>query len=155
MSSRGTEVDLKCIKAAEIDEQWSFVGKKNRPRWLWHAIDHRNGKVLAYVLGRRQDRTFLRLKKLLKPFNIQRYYTDHYGSYTRHIELKKHFPGKRNTQKIEQKHIKFRTRIKRLTRKTICFSKSTIMHDTVIGLFINHTEFGRAIRVKIMLTTKM
>jgi hypothetical protein len=23
---------------AEMDEMWSFVGKKGNPRWLWHAI---------------------------------------------------------------------------------------------------------------------
>jgi IS1 family transposase len=38
-----------------------------------------------------------------------------------------------------------RTRIKRLARKTICFSKSIRMHDIVIGLFINRFEFGCAI----------
>ena len=31
--------------------------------------------------------------------------------------------------------------IKRLARKTICFSKLEEMHDIVIGLFINHYEF--------------
>jgi insertion element IS1 protein InsB len=35
-----------------------------------------------------------------------------------------------------------RTRIKRLARKTICFSQSVFMHDTVIGLFVNRYEFG-------------
>jgi IS1 family transposase len=33
---------------AEVDEMWSFVGKKHEPRWLWHAIDHWSGRVLAY-----------------------------------------------------------------------------------------------------------
>ncbi|WP_413774023.1 IS1 family transposase [Nostoc sp. MG11] len=32
--------------------------------------------------------------------------------------------------------------IKRLARKTICFSKSILMHDIVIGLYINRYEFG-------------
>lgn len=45
-------------------------------------------------------------------------------------------------QKIEKKHLTLRTRIKRLARKTICFSKSEEMHDIVIGLFINRYEFG-------------
>ena len=36
---------------AEMDEMWSFVGHKGNPRWLWHAIDHHTGKVLAYVLA--------------------------------------------------------------------------------------------------------
>jgi IS1 transposase len=30
-----------------------------------------------------------------------------------------------------------RTRIKRLVRRTICFSKTERMHDLVIGLFVN------------------
>src|SRR5437870_13762770 len=32
------------------------------PRWLWHAIDHATGAVLAYVFGRRKDEVFLQLK---------------------------------------------------------------------------------------------
>jgi hypothetical protein len=35
--------------------------------------------------------------------------------------------------------------IKRLVRKTICFSKSTQMHDIVIGLFVNRYAFGRTL----------
>src|SRR5262245_17032357 len=45
---------------AEMDEMWSFVGHKGNPRWLWHAIDHHTGKILAYVFGRRKDEVFLR-----------------------------------------------------------------------------------------------
>ena len=48
-------------------------------------------------------------------------------------------------QKIESKHINLRTRIKPLARNTICFSKTVVMHDIVIGLFINRSEFGMAI----------
>jgi insertion element IS1 protein InsB len=127
---------------AEADEMWSFVQRKNNQRWLWHAIDHHSGKVLAYVFGRRQDEAFLKLKALLEPFGITRYYTDYWGAYTRHIDADQHVPGKRNTQKIERKHLTLRARIKRLARKTICFSKSIQMHDIVIGLFVNRYEFG-------------
>ena len=88
---------------------------------------------------------FLKLKALLEPFGITRYYTDGWGAYERHIEVEKHTVGKDNTQKIESKHIRLRTRIKRLVRRTICFSKTERMHDLVIGLFINRYEFGRAI----------
>ena len=40
------------------------------------------------------------------------------------------------------KPIRLRTRLKRLVRRTICFSKTERMHDLVIGLFINRYEFG-------------
>lgn len=102
----------------------------------------RTGKILAYVFGRRQDEVFLKLKALLEPFGITKYYTDSWGAYTRHIEVDQHRPGKPNTQQIERKHLTLRTRFKRLTRKTICFSKSIQMHDIVIGLFVNRYEFG-------------
>jgi insertion element IS1 protein InsB len=37
--------------ASELDEMWAYVAKKTNSRWLWHAIDHHSGKVLAYVFG--------------------------------------------------------------------------------------------------------
>ena len=97
---------------------------------------------MTYAFGRRQDKVFLHLKELLEPFGIKRYYTDGWGAYKRHLSVESHEIGKRKTQQIERKHLRLRTRIKRLARKTICFSKLEEMHDLVIGLFINRYEFG-------------
>ena len=60
------EVEIPLVEApevldgfkSELDEMWSYVGKKDNPRWLWHAIDHQSG-ILAYVFGRRKDEVFL------------------------------------------------------------------------------------------------
>ena len=132
------KVVIRRVAAAEVDEMWSYVGKKKEPRWLWHAIDHYSGAVLAYVCGQRKDAVL----QLLKPSGIKRFYTDHWGAYARQLKAAQHFPGKRQTQRIERKHLMLRTRIKRLARKTICFSKSVQMHDLVIGVFVNRYEFG-------------
>lgn len=43
------------VESAEMDEMWSFVQSKKQQQWLWHAIDHRSGKVLAYVLAPHED----------------------------------------------------------------------------------------------------
>ena len=67
------------------------------------------------------------------------------GAYTRHLDPEQHTVSKRSTQKIERQHLTLRARIKRLVRKTICFSKSTQMHDIVIGLFVNRYAFGQAV----------
>ncbi len=125
-----------------MDEQWSYVGKKSEQRWLWYAIDHASSTLLAYVFGRRKDDVFQQLQSLLQPFNITRYYTDNWATYERHLPAGQHEEGKKNTQKIERKNLNLRTWVKRLTRKTLCFSKSDLMHDTVIGLLINKVEFG-------------
>jgi insertion element IS1 protein InsB len=85
---------------------WSYVGKKANQRWLWHAIDRITGKVLAYTFGQRKDEVFVKLKKLLEPFAIQKYCTDGWGARKRHLPSAKHEVGKRKTQRIEQKHLR-------------------------------------------------
>ena len=144
------EVSLGRVCAeAELDEPWSYVGNKSNQRWLWYAVDHASNTVLAYTFGKRQDTVFKELKALLDPLGVCRYYTDDWGAYERHLEVEKHQIGKQNTQKIERKNLNWRTWIKRLARKTICFSKLEIVHDTVIGLLINKVEFGVDIHAKI------
>lgn len=125
----------------ELDEMWSFVQKKKNQRWLWLAVNHDNGDIIAYVFGKRQDEVFLKFQNILTPLGFRMYYTDGWSSYD-HIPAEQHVVGKKNTQTIERKNLTLRTRIKRLARKTICFSKSVLMHDTVIGLVINILAFG-------------
>ena len=79
--------------------------------------------ILLYFGYKRQDDVFKNLKTLLEPFVA-------YSAYQRHLATDKHQVGKSNTQKIERENLNFRTWIKRLTRKTICFSKLDLMHDT-------------------------
>lgn len=96
---------------------------------------------MAYVLAPHQDHALVCLIDLLTSFGIRQFFTDAWGGYERILDPSTHVIGKQNTQKIERKHLTLRTRIKRLARKTICFSKSILMHDIVIGLFINRYEF--------------
>ncbi|WP_083900575.1 IS1 family transposase [Thiolinea disciformis] len=46
------------------------------------------------------------------------------------------------TQSIERQNLNFRTRIKCLARKILCFSKSLEMHHKFIGEFINRIFFN-------------
>jgi insertion element IS1 protein InsB len=127
--SRVGTVRVQPPRAAELDEMWSFVGAKEKARWLWHALDHHTGRVLAYVVGPRKDAVFLKLQALLAPFGITRYYTDKASIYQRHLPPAQHTVGKLMMQKIERKHLTLRTRLKHLARKTLCFSRSRVMHD--------------------------
>ena len=98
---------------------------------------------MAYVFGRRKDTVFLKLKALLNRL-VSRAITPTAGAPMSVILILRSIGLVQDkTQKIESKHINLRTRIKRLVRRTICFSKTERMHDLVIGLFINRYEFGR------------
>ncbi|MDR3088286.1 MAG: IS1 family transposase [Desulfobulbaceae bacterium] len=81
--------------------------------------------------------------ELLKPFNIRTVYTDDNFAYSSRISADYLVVSKKNTQQIERNHLTIRTRIKRLCRKTICFSKNKDIHKAVIGTFINTFFFGR------------
>ncbi len=71
------------VEEAEMDEMWSFVQSKKQQRWLWSAIDHRTGKMLAYVLAPHEDAALVKLKQLLHPFGLAHFYTDGWGAYLR------------------------------------------------------------------------
>jgi insertion element IS1 protein InsB len=60
----------------------------------------------------------------VKVFNIRTYYPDDWGGYSQPIPKYQHAIGQQNTQKIENQNFLARPRIKRLARKTICFSKT-------------------------------
>ncbi|EEY6112795.1 TPA: IS1 family transposase, partial [Escherichia coli] len=62
-------------------------------------------------------------------------------SYGREVPKNKHLTGKIFTQRIERNNLTLRTRIKRLARKTICFSRSVEIHEKVIGAFIEKHMF--------------
>ena len=127
-----------------MDEMWSRVRSKQTPCWLWHAINHENGDVIAFVLGSREHEILWELLDLLYSLDIEieAVYSDDNYAYHDIIPGNILRTGKKNTQKIERKHLTFRTRMKCLARKTICYSKSLEMHKIKFSLLINHLEFN-------------
>ena len=138
-ANKGLTIKLK------VDEMWSFVSCKAFPRWLWWVEDAATGEVVAFVFGRRTHATFRRLLSLLKKAQIQvsGWITDAWWAYYDCLDQSLRVENKAWLQSLERKHLTLRTRLKRLTRRTICFSKSVVLHDTLIGLFINHYFFAR------------
>lgn len=129
--------------STEMDEMWSFYHDKSHQVWLWWAVEHKTNTPLAYVFGTREHKYLDELLALLKPFHIGTVHADGNYAYSDKIPQQSLIVGKQNTQKIERNHLTLRTRIKRLTRKTICFSKKLDIHKAVIGTFINIHFFGR------------
>ena len=128
-----------------MDEMWSYCHDKNHQEWLWWAIDHETGIPIAFCFGTREHKVLDELLKLLSSVNIRYVYTDNNFAYSSRIPASQHRIGKQNTQRIERDHLTLRTRIKRLNRKTIGFSKNSEIHRNVIGLFINLEFFHRKI----------
>lgn len=135
--ANSSSLDVEIVSDAEGDEFWSFVGSKKQQRWTWYVLERSSGTILAYHNGRRTDESCKQLFEKLAPFSLGNIYTDNWQSYQKYIPSHQHVIGKKDTWKIERKNLNFRTHLKRLSRKTICFSKNKTIHDNVIGLYIN------------------
>ncbi|WP_291969720.1 IS1 family transposase [Candidatus Symbiopectobacterium sp.] len=53
----------------------------------------------------------------------------------------KHIVSKLYTQRIERAHLTLRNRLQRLNRKTLGYSKSSEMHDSIIGTYIEREYY--------------
>ena len=89
----------------------------------FNPLAHTN-TVLAYVFGKRKDEIFQTFQTLLQPTTLLDFIPITGGGAYQYPD--KHEISKCNTQKIERKKLNFRTWIKRLNRKTLCFSKRMI-----------------------------
>ena len=127
----------------EMDEMWSYYHDKSHQVWLWWAIDHDTGDVVAYWFGTREHGNLDKLIELLNPLKIGTVYSDGNYAYYERFSKDTLVVSKRNTQKIERKHLSLRTWCARLVRKGIRFSKTLQMHKIVVGLVINIWFFGR------------
>ncbi len=75
---------------------------------------------------------------LLALFTIGMLTTDEWESYNRELPKEKNLTGKIFTLRIERNNQTLRTRIKRLARRTVSFSRSVKLHEKVIGTFIEN-----------------
>ena len=54
----------------EVDELWTYVGKKRNKKWLLYAYDTATGEIVAYVWGKRDITTVRKLRNRLEWLNI-------------------------------------------------------------------------------------
>jgi insertion element IS1 protein InsB len=131
--------------AVVMDEFWSFVKRKKNQRWTWYAIEKQTGIIISWHNGKRTDWDLRILMGQVQEIPIKKYYTDHLNFYKKTLMDSEHIVGKANTWKIERKNLNFRTHLKRLNRRTICYSKNEEIHDNVIGMYIERFYYKSGI----------
>jgi len=126
----------------ELDEMWTFVGRRKRKVWLWLAVERASRRVVAWVLGCRGAATARALWQAL-PARYQQhtaYYTDKWEAYTAILPAAAHRPsakGSGQTSIVEAINCSLRQRCGVLVRKSCSFSKALDMHRARIQLCID------------------
>lgn len=127
----------------QIDELWSFVGKKGKKLWVWIAIDADTREIIGLYVGDRSQKSAKRVWKSLPPVYRQCavVYTDYWNAYVGVIPKNRHRAVGKETGKtnyIERFNCTLRQRSSRLVRKTLSFSKSLLNHIGAIWNFCHH-----------------
>ncbi len=126
----------------EVDELWTFVGRKKRKKWLWLAVERHTRRIVAWVLGGRGIATARRLWAAL-PEDYRTgtwYFTDEWEAYRRVLPTPAHRPspkGSGQTSIVEAVNCSLRQKCGVLVRKSCSFSRCLHMHHIRIQLVID------------------
>lgn len=119
----------------EADELKTYVGKRKNEQWVIYAIDKKTKQPVDFRVGRRNKRNVKNLVDTLLLSEAKKIYTDRLPMYRSLISKEVHRAVPHNTNYIERKNLDLRTHLKRLSRKTICASKSIVMLMAVLKIY--------------------
>ncbi|MDO5654580.1 MAG: IS1 family transposase [Flavobacteriaceae bacterium] len=122
-------------KEYEVDELCTYVGNKEKRIWVVSAMEKVSRNIVIFNIGRRTNQTLKKVTESLHFANSKRIYTDRLQNYKSLIEKNIHKTVRFGTNHLERFHLTLRTHLKRLNRRTICFSKSLIMLSAVLKIY--------------------
>ena len=137
---RDTVLPFRSGDVLEFDELCSFVGSKERKRWVWTAISRRTRQIVGWVVGDRSNQTFKRLlRKVPAGYLKARSYSDQWKAYRMLLAKSNHRmtgKGEGETSHMERWNSTLRQRMSRFVRKSLAFSKKDRYHQMALKLFI-------------------
>jgi IS1 family transposase len=94
----------------EIDEPWSYVGKKSQVVWHWVAVERATKRVVGWAVGDRSAATCRKLWASLPADYRKRgiFYTDAYFIYRQVLPASRHRPrpkGHGATSQVDRAHM--------------------------------------------------
>ncbi|ADQ82754.1 IS1 family transposase [Riemerella anatipestifer] len=122
-------------KEYEVDEICSYVRHKGNKIWITYAMERDSGNVVSFSIGRRTKTTLSKVITTLLYSRPKRIYTDGLHHYRYLIPQNIHKVSRYGTNKIERLNLTLRTKLRRLNRRTICFSKSLCMFMAIMKIY--------------------
>jgi len=110
-------------KEYEIDEIWTYAGSKGNAVWITYCIEKKTKAVIDFVVGSRTKEFISGLINSVLLLNSKTIFTDKLNIYPGLIPKNLHKTFKFCTNIIERFNLTIRSHIKRLSRRTLCFSK--------------------------------
>jgi len=122
-------------KTYEVDEISAYVKSKKKKIWMVYALARDTKKVVCFHVGKRTNKTLKSVIRTLEHAAAKRIYTDKLPNYKYLIHKAVHSVSFRGTNHIERNNLTLRIHLKRLNRRTICFSRSLMMLTACLQLY--------------------
>lgn len=119
----------------ELDEIWTFIGKKDNVTWITYVLERESKNVIDFFVGRKTMENIKPLINKVLLLNPKTIYTDKLNIYPPLIPKEIHKRFQYCTNIIERNNLTKRNHIKRLSRKTICFSRSVIILNAILKIY--------------------
>ncbi|OYU66894.1 MAG: transposase [Cytophagaceae bacterium BCCC1] len=135
IASKITQPAISIGKTYEIDEMRTFISNKNKLIWIVYALEKESKKIVSFNVGARTNKTLSMVIETLMLSSPKMIYTDKLKNYKYLIESEIHNTKNRATNSIERMNLTLRTHLKRLNRRTIAISKSTVMLSAILRIY--------------------
>lgn len=93
-------------------------------------------RIVRINVGKRSNKTLNRVLVSLQLAEAKKIYTDKLKQYRYLIPKKMHSTKQYGNNNIERMHLNFRTHLKRLNRRSVCFSRSVLMLVCVLKIYL-------------------
>lgn len=121
-------------KEYEVDELLTYVGSKKKVYWIVYALEKDTRRVVDFTIGKRTNKTLRNVTDKLLLSSASKVYTDKLLNYKYLKPQNIHSTKYRGTNYIERNHLTIRTHLKRLNRRSICYSKSVVLLSACIKI---------------------
>jgi IS1 family transposase/transposase-like protein len=122
-------------KTYEVDEMYTYIRSKRNYIWLVYALEKESKSIVSFNVGKRTNKTLNRVVETLKLSRAKKIFTDRLKNYKFLIDERMHSVKRFGTNHIERKNLTLRIALKRLNRKTICFSKSMVVLVSILKIY--------------------
>ena len=122
-------------KSYEVDEMRTFIKRKDKLIWIVYALERETKKIVSFNIGARTNKTLNVVLKTLKLAEPKTIFTDGLKHYKYLIAKKIHSVKKFGTNHIERHNLSMRTNLKRLNRRSICFSRSYLILHCILKIY--------------------
>ncbi len=131
-----TKPILSLYKTYEVDELRTYIKIKSNLYWVVCAYQTENKSIVDFSIGRRTKATLQKITDTLILTQSNKIYTDKFPLYSLLIPKQQHSTKAHMTNHVERFNLNLRTHLKRLNRKTICFSKSIVMLSACLKIYL-------------------